>query len=101
MKAFKELTRTERMDELLGHVNEILNRIHPGRGLGIVYVKMDDAKLSWFTEWNRKYFALHTGEEYFMVYEDDGKTLLYVVNITADSDMTALDELFRLLGRKF
>ena len=100
MKPFKELSREERMAELLEHANTILNRIHPGRGLTIEYIKMDDKKIKAFSDWDIEYHHIHTGLEYFVISENKAYPL-YVVNITADSEMTAMDELFRLLGRKF
>ena len=104
-KLFKELTRKERMDEMLVHVNQMLRRIHPNRGLVVNYLKMTDNDLESFSDWDRKRFVLHTGLEYFIVTEwEPGATrayVLYVVDVSADSELTAMDELFHLLSHKF
>ena len=103
MRAFKKLNREERMAELLGHVNVILNRIHPDYLFYVEYIRINEENIKCFSDWDRQRFALHTGEECFVVKEGNETFShnLYVVNVSADSEMTALDELFQLLGRKF
>ena len=59
-KLFKELSRKERMDEMLVHVNQMLRRIHPDRGLAVNFLKMTDDDLRSFSDWDRKRFGLHT-----------------------------------------
>ena len=103
MRAFKKLNREERMAELLKHINVILNRIHPDNLFYVEYIQINKENIKCFSDWDRERFALHTGEEYFVVKEGNETFShnLYVVNVSCDSEMTALDELFRLLGRKF
>lgn len=104
-KLFKELIRKERMDEMLVHVNQMLRRIHPDRGLAVNFLKMTDDDLQSFSDWDRKRFGLYTGMECFIVTEWEPEAtkacVLYVVDISADSELTAMDELFHLLSYKF
>lgn len=104
-KLFKKLSRKERMDEMLVHVNQMLRRIHPDRGLVVSYIKMADEDLKSFSDWDRKRFRLHTELEYFIVVEWEPAAtkacVLYVVDVSADSELTAMDELFHLLSYKF
>ncbi len=44
-------------------------------------------------------FHLISGDEYIMIYRNH--TLLYVVNVTGDNALTALEELMLLLSKKF
>ena len=52
-----------------------------------------------FSDWDRQYHGIIDGEEYFFVY--DNNHLLYVINVTGDSTLTAMSELMELLARKF
>ena len=104
-KLFKELSRKERMDEMLVHVNQMLRRIHPDRGLAVNFLKMTDDDLRSFSDWDRKRFGLHTGMECFIILEWERAAtkshILYVIDVSADSELTAMDELFHLLSYKF
>lgn len=101
-KPFKELTRDERMDELLEHVNSIMHRLLPKRELWVDYIKLDDENIKRFSDWTRERLGLLTGTEYLIISEGSHmESVLYAVNITADSELTAMDELFHLLSYKF
>lgn len=104
-KLFKELTRKERMDEMLVHVNQMLRRIHPDRGLAVNFLKITKDDLQSFSDWDRKRLGLHTGMECFIILEWERAAtkshILYVVDVSADSELTAMDELFHLLSYKF
>lgn len=101
-KPFKELTRDERMDELLEHVNSILHRIHPKRELWVDYIKLDDENIKRFSDWTRKRLGLLPCGERLIISEGTHmENVLYAVDISADSELTAMDELFHLLSYKF
>lgn len=56
-----------------------------------------------FTPWQIYYHGIKSGIEYFLIYEPDpetGKHLLYTVNVSGDSNLTAAWELFDLASRK-
>ncbi len=101
-KPFKELSRDERMNELLEHVNSIMHRIHPKRELWVDYIKFDDENIKRFSDWTCQRLGLLTGLEYMIVSEGTHmENVLYAVNVSADSELTAMYELFDLLSRKF
>jgi len=64
----------------------------------VTYRRETDESVNDFTEWARKYHGILPGEEYFYVWKGQ---LLYAVNVSADSYLTAADELMGLLARKF
>ena len=108
MKSFRELSRAERMNELCAHVNEILHRIHPDRKLTVEYFLADDTNLQLLSDWTKQRLNLFSGMEYLTITEklsDTGTAkdyhILYAVNITMDSGLTALAELFNLMSYKF
>lgn len=102
---FKELSRKEKMDMMLEHVNIMLGLVREtSEQKGFVeYIDLNEENIKQFSDWNIQWLGIRPYMEVFIVYgiEGDHKYPLYAVNITADSVMTALDELFRLLGRKF
>ena len=86
---------------------KLLKCVRPERNLGIVYVKPNAETIGQFTDWQRTRNHIHTGCEYFLVWdyspdwETDDPDLLYVVDVSADSLLTAAWELFGLLSKKF
>ena len=86
---------------------KLLKYVRPGRNLGIVYVKPNAETIEQFTDWQRRRNHILTGGEYFRVceyspdWETDDHDLLYAVDVTADSLLTAAWELFELLSKKF
>jgi len=70
----------------------------------IYYDKPDADSISNYSEWERLYHKIQTGDEYFIIYENVGAGPLevrYVVNVTADSELTAASELMDMIARKF
>ena len=85
---------------------EIMNMEHAyGRRNDIVitFRKVDDEYLEEFSDWSRQYHGIRTGEECFFVWEpiENGHSLLYTVNVTGDSLLTAAEELMDLVSKKF
>jgi hypothetical protein len=68
---------------------------------------MDAESIADFTEWERERNELFIGHEYFLIWEVpdpyaiDPFHLLYAVNVSADSVLTAVSELMNLVSRKF
>lgn len=95
--------KTVMMTKLLTHVSAIMDEVRKDKPLLIVYGREDNETVAeCYTEWQRKYFHILPGEEYVTVWEDEGcGDLLYAVNVTGDSYLTALNQLFDLLHRKF
>lgn len=76
-------------------VKEILDYVRPNNW-EIIYCKPDEINLS---EWKREYLQLIDNEDYFFV-AIDGE-VMYAVNVTGDSTLTAVQELVTKLASKF
>lgn len=60
--------------------------------------------LAGFSDFQRKYLHLRDGEDYFFIWEcgtERSSSLLYVVNVSCDSYLTAAGELMELVARRF
>lgn len=104
--SIKGATRESDMRRVARSAMNMLRLARPDRKLTIGYVKPNDKTIERYTEWQRKRHGIRTGEEYFLVWDcapdyTDTSDLLYAVNVTADSLLTAAWELFGLLGKKF
>ena len=103
----KDLRWIAIVDSFLDSALKLLKCVRPERNLGIVYVKPNAETIGQFTDWQRTRNHIHTGCEYFLVWdyspdwETDDPDLLYVVDVSADSLLTAAWELFGLLSKKF
>lgn len=86
---------------------KLLKAVRPERKLSIAYMKPNAETIEQFTDWQRRRNHIHTGSEYFLVWdfspdwETDQPELLYAVDVSADSLLTAAWELFGLLSKKF
>ena len=67
--------------------------------ISITYEELTDESVKAYSDWNRQRFGLCSGEEAFFIFRRS--SLLYVVNVSADSYLTAARELMDLIGRKF
>lgn len=80
----------------INRIQEILDHIRPNNNWEIVYDTPEHVPM---TEWDRKYLQLCNGEDYFFIFV--GSQLLYAVNVTGDSVLTAMQELITKLAEKF
>jgi len=80
----------------MSKIQEILNNIRPGNTWEIAYDNPERVPLS---DWDRNYHNLIDGEDYFFIWQD--KKLLYTIDVTGDSVLTALWELMEKLAKKF
>ena len=65
---------------------------------------LTDEDMAKFSDFAIRYHQLHKGEEMFLIWEnipDKNPGLLYAVNVTADSYLTAMQEAIDLIARKF
>ena len=87
----------------LGRISEILIMINETKALNwnLMYRKETDESIKSMTKWEREYRNILVGEEYIYVREVDTGDLLYAVNVTGDSLLTALSEFMDLLSKKF
>lgn len=93
------MNRTESLNDIAGTIEEMIRRYGHRKDITVTFEKLTEEGLRRFRDFQRMYFALRAGEEYFFVWEPDG--LLYVVPITGDSLLTAAYELMDLVFRKF
>lgn len=78
-------------------ISTMANRLTNGY-ITVTYREETETSVNDFTEYARQHHKIFPGEEYFFIWR--GK-LLYVVNVTADSPLTAAKELMDLIARKF
>ena len=102
--------REERMDTLreIAHQMEGMARVYGRRqDIEITFDCLTDESITGFTDWERIQKALIPGDEYFFVWETPAPDstephhLLYAVNVSMDSYLTAIYELTSLLFKKF
>lgn len=98
------MTRDEQMQMVLTQIRPILTMVNEGKALGWD-VNYHRATSPWLeavtTEWERRYHTVISGDEYFWIWERETGDLLYTINVTGDSVLTAASELMNLLARKF
>ena len=95
------------MRDIAQRVEDMVRKYGRRKDIAVTYDRLSEESLAEFTDFQRRYHGLHTGEEAFLVWETpdpdsvDPRRLLYVVYVTADSYMTAAGELVELVSRKF
>ena len=87
----------------LSRISDILINENEQKGLNwnLVYRKETEETITKLTDWERRYHHIMPGGEYIYVREVDTGALLYAVEVTGDSVITALSELMDLISRKF
>ena len=100
--AKKQLT----IDACLRNIRNIMNIARPDMPLRIEYWRISEdpavgSSIHNFTELEQQYYHIFDGEEYFFIWDEQEDHLLYVINVSGDSVLTALSELMNLIGRKF
>ncbi len=93
------MTKRYQMARALKRVEQLLEDLGIGP-LRLLYAEVDEATARGaFTEYERKLFRIRPGEEIVTVTGQDG--LLYVLQVTGDSVLTAVTEVMELLANKF
>ena len=99
--------RTEQMERVATQMDTIVKENGRRDDITITYCEMDAESIADFTEWERERTKLFIGYEYFLIWEVpdpyaiDPFHLLYAVNVSADSVLTAVAELMNLVSHKF
>lgn len=88
--------KTEQINFCMKKVIEILDYIRPGNEWDITYAKPENTDIS---DWKRNYLQIMDGEDYFFI--SVGDEILYAINVTGDSTLTAIHELIDQLAKKF
>lgn len=89
--------------ETMIHVYGV-NKNQRGRIRILYQVLTAETIAAWFTDFQRRYHGLLPGEEVFIIWDEvdiNAPDLLYVVNVTGDSILTAGCELMTLVAKKF
>ena len=79
----------------------LLKATRPDRDIEIAYSREDEDSVQEFSQWQRESKGIRAGDEYFLVWDVAEGSLLYAVNVSADSPMCAAWELYGLLSKKF
>ena len=98
------IDKSTEMNHCIRQVQNILHIIRPKKKWYIYYDKMNSENICQYTEWQRQYHGIRTGDEYIFIREDDENCdfpLLYVVNVSAESTLFAMSNLMKLLADKF
>jgi hypothetical protein len=99
--------RTEQMKRVASQIETIVKENGRRGDIAITYCEMDAESIADFTEWECERNELFIGHEYFLIWEVPDPFaiepfhLLYAVNVSADSVLTAVAELMNLVCRKF
>lgn len=99
--------RTEQMERVATQMETIVKENGRRKDIAITYCEMDAESIADFTDWECERNELFIGNEYFLIWEVpdphniDPFHLLYAVNVSADSVLTAVAELMHLVSRKF
>ena len=99
--------RTEQMERVASQIETIVRENGRRNDIAITYCEMDAESLADLSEWECERNELFIGHEYFLIWEVpdpysiDPFHLLYAVNVSADSVLTAAAELMNLVSKKF
>ena len=100
-----KFTRRDLMQFAADHVSDILDAVRPDLNLGIAYTRITEENIGSFKSLDVERHHFLAGDERFNIwnYDDtsDVPTILYSVNVTADSVLTAAEELMHLISAKF
>ena len=102
-----EARRESKMRRIARSAMNMLRLARPDRKLTIGYIKPNEKDIERYTEWERERNHIRKGGEYFLVWDcapdwnTDRPDLLYAVDVSIDSLLTAAYELMELLHRKF
>ena len=101
------MTRDDKLRDIAQRIEDITRLYGRRADIAITYDRLTDESIQEFTDFQRSYYSLITGDELFFVWETpcpndvDPRSLLYTVNVTSDSLLTAAGELMNLVSRKF
>lgn len=101
------MERIESLNHIAIETEKLIRSFGRRKDIAVTFSQLTNEIIEEFSAWDRKRFNLLAGDEYFFVWETslpdaaDPYGLLYVVNVTADSLLTAASELMNLASRKF
>lgn len=101
------MDRLESLEHIAIEAEKLIRSFGRRKDISVTFSRLTDEVIQEFSAWDRKRFNLMSGEECFFIWENscpdvpDSNALLYVVDVAADSLLTAASELMNLVARKF
>ena len=101
------MERIEKLEHIAIEAEKLIRSYGRRKDICVTFGRLTKETIAYFSVWDCKRFTLMEGEEYFFVWETSRpdipnlSELLYVVNVTGDSLLTAASELMNLASRKF
>ena len=95
------MTEREIIESCLNEVQEILHKVRPKKRWLLYYGKPDEQTEFVITDWNRTYMNLRDDSDYVFFYSLDEFALLYAIDVSGESVLFTLSEVFDLLWKKF
>lgn len=89
--------KTLDLQQIAIDVEKMVNRFIQ-EAISITYEQLTEGSMA-FDAWQAKYFGLEPGGEYFFITRQHH--LLYAVNVSSDSILTAASELMDKIAKKF
>lgn len=89
-------SKTTQIDFCIEKIKEILDYLRPENKWNIGYAKPEEIIIP---SWKYEYLQLIDGEDYFFIFIED--EIMYAINVTGDSVLTAIHELVGKLADKF
>ena len=94
-------SRAAKMSEIAKAAMSLVRMARPDSDIDIAYAQETPESVADFTEWQRELKRIYAGSEYFHIWDGRSGSLLYAVNVTSDSLLTAASELMQLIANKF
>lgn len=89
----------ENLGKIAEDIEKMIRNYGRRKDISVRFATMTDEELAKFSDWDQRRLGLIHGEDMFLVSEPE--RVLYAVNVTGDSLLTAAYELMRLVSAKF
>jgi hypothetical protein len=97
----RKIERAAEMSKLAEYGQSMIREFGRRRDIIVTYDRPNSETINRYTEYQRRYHQIMTGNEYFLFWEEETMHLLYVKDVTADSALTAAAEMMWLAAKKF
>lgn len=98
------MTQSEeiKMHTCLDLLRQIVNTASRSRTkVDFVYREEDEESVKMYSDFQREYHRIYPGNWYVYVYDVEDASILYAINVTLDSVMTAIGEVMAKIAPKF
>ena len=97
----RKARREAEMKKLAEYGKSLIREFGRRKDIIVTYDSPNSDTISRYTEYQRHYHQIMTGNEYFLFWDEETMHLLYVKDVTADSALTAAAEMVWLAAKKF